>query len=81
MRMLSPQYQYPAVTGSTHIKPGRSGGGAGGHVGGAAPQLLPEALGEGEEQAHGQDPGAHPLSLLGLRLLLLCEQLLQEGPA
>jgi len=49
-------------------------------VGGAALQLLSEAVSERQQEPHGQDPGAEPLRLLRLLLLLLLqEQLLQEG--
>jgi len=50
-------------------------------VGGASSQLLPEAVSEGQQEAHGQDPGAEPLGLLRLLLplLLLLEQPLQES--
>lgn len=49
-------------------------------MGRAATQLLSEAVSEGQQEAHGQDPGAQPLRLLRLLLLLLQEQLLQQGP-
>lgn len=48
-------------------------------MGSAASQLLSEAVSERQQETHGQDPGAEPLSLLRLLLLLLQEQLLQES--
>lgn len=49
-------------------------------MGRAASQLLSEAVGERQQETHGEDPGAEPLSLLRLVLLLLLqEQLLQES--
>lgn len=48
-------------------------------MGRAASQLLSEAVGERQQETHGQDPGAEPLSLLWLLLLLLQEQLLQKS--
>lgn len=50
-------------------------------MGSAASQLLSEAVNERQQETHGQDPGAEPLSLLRLLLLLLLlqEQLLQES--
>lgn len=43
-------------------------------MGRAASQLAPEAVGEGQQESHGQDPGAEPLSVLPLLLLLLLEE-------
>lgn len=51
----------------------------GSDVGSAASQLLSEAVSERQEETHGQDPGAEPLSLFRLLLLLLQEQLLQKS--
>lgn len=48
-------------------------------MGSAATQLLSEAVSEWQQETHGQDPGAQPLSLLRLLLMLLQEQLLQQG--
>lgn len=48
-------------------------------MGSAASQLLSEAVSERQQETHGQDPGAEPLSLLRLLLLLLQEQLLQKS--
>lgn len=48
-------------------------------MGSAASQLFSEAVGERQQETHGQDPGAEPLSLLWLLLLLLQEQLFQES--
>lgn len=65
------------ATKTTHIELSRRCG----DVGGAAAELLSEAVGERQQEAHGQDPGAEPFGLLGLFLLLLEEQFLQEGSA
>lgn len=49
-------------------------------MGRATSQLFSEAVGEGQQETHGQDPGAEPLGLFWLFLLLLLqEQLLQES--